>query len=82
MDGIDLLRREALLKRNAAILNAKREYAAALREIAALGKRLNIKQRGRPPRIVKAENALLRATTVAREILLEGKPMSLADFSV
>jgi len=36
MDAIDLLRRDALLKRNTAILAAKREYAAALKEIRKL----------------------------------------------
>jgi hypothetical protein len=36
MDGIDLLRAQALAKRNTAIHKAKREYHNALREIAAL----------------------------------------------
>jgi hypothetical protein len=35
MDGIDALKREALLKRNAKILAARREYSAALKEIKA-----------------------------------------------
>ena len=82
MDGIDLLKQQALAKRNAAILAAKREYFAALREIAALNKRLNIKRLGRPPKIVSAENALLRPTTVARAVLLEGKPMTLVELTI
>jgi hypothetical protein len=36
MDGIDLLRQQALLKRNTAIQAARREYHAALKEIRAL----------------------------------------------
>ena len=39
------------LKRNAAILAAKREYHATLKEIAALKRRLGIKPRGRPRKI-------------------------------
>ena len=82
MDGIDLLKQQALAKRNAAILVAKREYQAALREIQALDKRLNLKRRGRPPKIVSVENALLKATTVAREVLLEGKPMTMVELTL
>jgi hypothetical protein len=36
MEGIDLLRRQALLKRNAAILSSRREYQATAKEIVAL----------------------------------------------
>jgi hypothetical protein len=82
MDGIDLLRREALARRNAVILAAKREYQATLREIGLLSKRLNLKRRGRPPKIVSVENALLRPTTVARQILDEGKPMTLVELTI
>jgi len=82
MDGIDLLRQQALAKRNAAILKAKREYQAALREIGLLAKRLNLKPRGRRPKIEPLENALLKPTTVAREVLLEGKPMSLVELTL
>jgi hypothetical protein len=35
MDGIDLLKAQAIAKRNAAILAARREYAADIREIRA-----------------------------------------------
>ena len=40
MDGIDLLRAQALQNRNAAIAVARREYAAALKEIKALNQKL------------------------------------------
>jgi hypothetical protein len=82
MDGIDLLRRQALLKRNAAILAAKREYHATLKEIAALGRKIGVKQRGRPRRIVASDYSGLKATTVAREILLEGKPMTMVELTL
>ena len=42
MDGIELLKRQALLKRNATIIAAKREYQAALKEIKALQRALGI----------------------------------------
>ncbi len=81
MDAIDLLRQQALLKRNAAILAAKREYASALKEIRKLQRKLNYKRPGRP-RKATGENADLKATTVAREILSEGKPMTLAELTI
>jgi hypothetical protein len=71
MDAIDLLKAEALAKRNATILAAKREYQAALKEIAALQRKLGIKCPGRPRKIVVSDYSGLKATTVAREILLE-----------
>jgi hypothetical protein len=82
MDGFDLLKEQARAKRNAAILKAKREYLAALKEIGALQKRLGLKQRGGPPKIVSAENALLKPTTVAKAILLEGRPMTLVELTL
>jgi hypothetical protein len=82
MDGIDLLRRQALLKRNAAILAAKREYHATLKEIVALGRKIGVKQRGRPRKIVASDYSGLRATTVAREILRERKPMTLVELTL
>ena len=43
MDGIDLLRRQALVRRNVAIQAARREYHAALKEIRALAAyRMNV----------------------------------------
>jgi hypothetical protein len=82
MDGIDLLRRQALLKRNAAILAARREYQATLKEIKALAGKIGVKQRGRPRKIVASDYSGLKATTVAREILLEGKPMTLVELTL
>jgi hypothetical protein len=82
MDGIDLLRQQALAKRNATILAAKREYHAALKEIAALQRKLGIKRPGRPRKIVASDYSGLKATTVAVEILMEGKPMTLAELTI
>jgi hypothetical protein len=82
MDGIDLLKRQALLKRNAAILAAKREHQAALKEIAALKRKLGIRPRGRPRKRLPAGDPNLKATSVAREVLLEGKPMSLVELTL
>ena len=55
MDGIELLKREALLKRNATILTARREYAAALKEIKSLQRKLDLKRPGRPRKIVASD---------------------------
>jgi hypothetical protein len=82
MDGIDLLRREALLKRNAAITAARREYHAQMKEIRALAAKLGLKRPGRPRKIVASDYSDLKATTVAREILREGVPMSLAQLTI
>jgi hypothetical protein len=82
MDGIEQLKRDALLKRNAAILAAKREYHAALKEIKALQSKLGLKRPGRPRKIVASDYSGLKATTVAREVLLEGKPMTLAELTI
>jgi hypothetical protein len=79
MYGIYLLRREALLKRNAAILKAKRDYHAALKKINKLRGKLRIGPAGRPRKVT--EDPLLKRTTVARRILLEGKPMTLAELT-
>jgi hypothetical protein len=49
MDGIDLLKAQALAKRNAAILAAKREYHAALKQIAALKHRMGIRPAAKRP---------------------------------
>jgi hypothetical protein len=80
MDGIDLLRREALLKRNAAILKAKREYHAALKEINALRGKLRIRPPGRPRKVT--EDPLLKPTAVARDILFEGKAMTIMELTI
>ena len=82
MDGIDLLRRQALAKRNAAIQAARREYHASLKEIRALASKLDLKPVGRPRKRLPAGDPNLKATTVAREILLEGKPMSMVELTI
>ncbi|MEX2310566.1 MAG: hypothetical protein WD738_23565 [Pirellulales bacterium] len=82
MDGIDKLKSEALARRNATILAAKREYQTALKEIAALQRALGIKRPGRPRKIIASDYSGLKATTVAVEILMEGKPMTLAELTV
>jgi hypothetical protein len=82
MDGIDLLRQQALTKRNAAIQAARREYHAAVKEINALARKLNLKPQGRPRKRLPAGDPNLRATTVAREVLLEGKPLTIVELTI
>ncbi len=82
MDGIDLLRQQALAKRNAAILAAKRQYHATLKEIKALQRKVGLKRPGRPRKIVASDYSGLKATTVAREVLLEGKPMTIVELTL
>jgi len=82
MDGIDLLRQQALARRNAAVQAARREYHAALKEINALASKLGLKLPGRPRKRLPAGDPNLKATTVAREILLEGMPMSLVELTI
>jgi hypothetical protein len=82
MDGIELLRQQALLKRNATILAAKREYHVTLKEIAALQRKIGVKRPGRPRKIVASDYSGLKATTVAREVLLEGKPMTIVELTL
>jgi hypothetical protein len=80
MDGIDLLRREALLTRNAAILKAKRDYHNALKEINKLRGRLRLKPQGRPRKTT--EDPTLKPTTIARDILMEGKAMTITELTI
>jgi hypothetical protein len=82
MDGIDLLRAQALQKRNAAIAAARRQYAADLKEITALKNKLGLKPVGRPRKYIASDYAGLQATTVAREVLLEGKPMTMVELTL
>jgi hypothetical protein len=65
MDGIDLLWQQARIRRNAAIQAAKQDYHAALMEIAALARKLHLKQRGRPCKIGAKDYTGLKAATVA-----------------
>jgi hypothetical protein len=82
MDGIDLLKQQALLKRNAAILAARREYHAALKEIKALQRKLGLKPPGRPRKVNASDYSGLKASVVAREILLEGSPMTIVELTI
>jgi hypothetical protein len=82
MDAIDLLRAQALTKRNAAIQAARREYHVALKEINALASKLNLKPQGRPRKKLPAGDPNLKATAVAREILREGKPMTIVELTI
>jgi hypothetical protein len=82
MDGIDVLRSQALQKRNAAIAVARRQYAADLKEITVLKNKLGLKPVGRPRKFIASDYAGLKATTVAREVLLEGKPMSMVELTL
>jgi hypothetical protein len=81
MDAIELLRQQVLDRRNAAILAANREYHAALKEIASLARRLGIKRPGRPPKPTN-DNSGVKPTAVAKEILSEGKPMTLTELTI
>src|SRR5262245_47669616 len=82
MDAIDLLRAQALTKRNAAIQAARREYSTALKEINALASKLNLKPLGRPRKGLPAGDPNLKASAVAREILREGTPMSIVELTI
>jgi hypothetical protein len=82
MDGIDLLRQQAFVRRAAAIQAAKRDYHAALVEIAALVRKLNLKQRGRPCKIGAKDYTRLEAASLAMEILREGKAWSLVELTI
>jgi len=82
MDGIEQLRRQALLRRNATILQAKREYYAALKEIKTLGRKLGFKQPGRPRKTPASDMLGIRAGEMARAILREGVPMTVVELTL
>ena len=82
MDAIEILKRDALMRRNAKILAAKREYHSALKAIRTCQGKLGIRQPGRPRKVVATEDPTLKAATVARDILLEGKAMTLAELTL
>jgi hypothetical protein len=70
MEAIELLKRDALLRRNAKILAAKRDYYNELKAIKTLGRKLGVGLPGRPRKPVVTEDASLKVATVARMILL------------
>src|SRR3954453_7932997 len=82
MDGIDLLKRDALIRRNAKILAAKREYYNELKAIKQLGRKLGVCVPGRPRKAVVTEDPTLQVAAVARNILLEGKRLTLRELTV
>jgi hypothetical protein len=82
MEAIELLKRGALLRRNAKILAAKRDYYKELKAIRTLGRSLGVCLPGKPRKAVVTEDASLKATTVAKQILLEGKAMTLRELTL
>jgi hypothetical protein len=73
MKAIDLLKRDALLRRNARILAAKRDYYKELKAIKTLGRSLGVCLNGRTRKAIVTEDASLKATPTALKILMEGK---------
>ena len=82
MDGIDLLLQQARTRRDTAILEAKREYQYAVREIGQLRDKLRLREPAKPRRIAPGEHPSLKATTVARAILMEGRPMTMVELTL
>ncbi len=80
--AIELLKREALLRRNARIRSAKRDYQNELKTIKQIGRGVGLCMNGRPRKVVVREDASLKAMTVAKQILLEGKAMTLAELTI
>ena len=81
-EAIELLKREALLRRNAAILKAKRDYHNELKVIKQIGRNVGLCMPGRPRRVVATEDASLKVSTVAKQILLEGHRMTLRELTL
>src|SRR5262245_42986083 len=81
--AIELLKREALLRRNAAILKAKRDYFHELKVIQQIGRGAGLCMIGRPRKAAPVtEDASLKVSVVARQILMEGKPMTLRELTL
>jgi hypothetical protein len=81
--AIELLKREALIRRNAAILKAKRDYCHELKVIKQIGRSVGLCMPGRPRKVAEAtEDASLKATAVARQILMEGHRLTLRDLTL
>jgi hypothetical protein len=82
-DAIALLKREALLRRNSAILKAKRDYYHDLKVIKQIGRGAGLCMPGRPRKVpVATEDASLKPTAVAKQILLEGHRMTLRELTL
>lgn len=82
MNGIELLKRDALIRRNAKILAAKREYYNELKAIKTLGRKLGACLVGRPRKPVATEDASLKATPTAIQVLMEGKRLTLRELTL
>jgi hypothetical protein len=90
MDAIDLLKRQAVTKRDKAILDARREYRTAIQEIRALARRLGIERRGRRrqagyDRLIAGGDDSCHGMTVvasAELILLEGRPLTMIELAI
>lgn len=81
--AIELLKREAILRRNAAILKAKRDYHHELKVIKQIGRSVGLCMPGRPRKQpVATEDASLKATTVAVRVLMKGKPLTLRELTL
>jgi hypothetical protein len=81
--AIALLKREALLRRNAAVLKAKRDYYHDLKVIKQIGRGVGLCMNGRPRKQpVATEDASLKATAVAKAILLEGHRLTLRELTL
>jgi hypothetical protein len=82
-DAIDLLKREALLRRNSAILKAKRDYYHELKVIKQIGRSVGLCMVGRSRKpAVATEDASLKVAAVAKQILLEGHRMTLRELTL
>src|SRR4051812_26042530 len=82
-DAIELLKREALLRRNTAILKAKRDYHHELKVIKQIGRGVGLCMPGRPRTVPPAtEDASLKVAAVAKQILLEGHRMTLRELTL
>ena len=90
MDAIELLRQQALDRRNKAIQKAKREYSLALHEIKALATKLRLSRRGRPRKaayddpIIGGDNSCYGQTVIRTidTILGEGKALTLVELTI
>ena len=80
--AIELLKHEALLRRNAAILKAKRDYHHELKVIRQIGRSVGLCVPGRPRKVALTENPMLKAAVVARQLLMEGKRLTLRELTL
>jgi hypothetical protein len=90
MAAVELLKHQAIAKRNEAIRTAKVEYRIAMQEIKALSRKLKLRSRGRPRLAAYIRRAAdigdpnrgKPASVVVVEILREGVSVSLAELTL